>query len=104
MQPATERNIFLSTLPATKRDRNLALAVVGVSAVLFALVVPYAGTPLPQVPAFVVSYQSALAVNDLITQLSTININFQIAIKDLVSQLVILNGRFQAFIKDTAKK
>ena len=67
MQPATERNIFLSTLPATKRDRNLALAVVGVSAVLFALVVPYAGTPLPQVPAFVVSYQSALAVSDLIT-------------------------------------
>lgn len=48
--------------------------------------------------------KAACAVNDLITQLSTININLQIAIKDLVSQLVILNGRFQAFIKETAKK
>jgi hypothetical protein len=48
--------------------------------------------------------KTACAVNDLITQLSTININFQIAIKDLVSQLVILNGRFQSFIKDAAKK
>lgn len=48
--------------------------------------------------------KAACAVNDLITQLSTININFQIAIKDLASQLVILNGRFQTFIKDTAKK
>jgi hypothetical protein len=48
--------------------------------------------------------KAACAVNDLISQLSTININFQIAIKDLVSQLVILNGRFQTFIKDTAQK
>ena len=67
MQPGTERNFLLSTLPASQRDRNVALAVVGVSAFLFALAVPFAGTPLPQVPAFVASYQSALAVNDLIT-------------------------------------
>ena len=32
-----ERNIFLSTMPATRRDRRAALAVVGVSAVLFAV-------------------------------------------------------------------
>jgi PAS domain S-box-containing protein len=57
----------LSTLPATRRDRTAALVVVAVSALLFALIVPYAGTPLMQVPAFIASYQSAVAVNDLIT-------------------------------------
>ena len=62
-----ERNIFLSTLPATQGDRTLAFTVVGVSAVLFACAVPFAGVPLTPVPAFVASYQSALAINDLIT-------------------------------------
>ena len=41
--------------------------VVVVSALLFAIAVPFAGTPLMQIPAFVASYQSAVAVNDLIT-------------------------------------
>src|SRR3954452_11135712 len=62
-----ERNIFLSTMPATRRDRMPALAVVGVSAVLFACAAPYATVPLAPVPAFIASYQSALAINDLIT-------------------------------------
>jgi PAS domain S-box-containing protein len=67
MQTGDERNIFLSTMPATRRDRTAALAVVGVLAVLFACAVPFAGVPLAPVPAFVASYQSALAINDLIT-------------------------------------
>jgi PAS domain S-box-containing protein len=67
MRTASERSVFLSTLPASRRDRNMALAVVGISALLFALAVPYAGMPLTPVPALVASYQSALAVNDLIT-------------------------------------
>jgi PAS domain S-box-containing protein len=62
-----DHSIFLSTMPATSRDRAAALAVVGVSLVLFACAVPFAGTPLTPVPAFVASYQSALAINDLIT-------------------------------------
>jgi PAS domain S-box-containing protein len=62
-----DRHVFLSTLPATRGDRTAALWVVGVSAILFALVVPYAGTPLTPVPAFVASYQSALATSDTIT-------------------------------------
>ena len=41
--------------------------MVGISIVLFVLAVPYAGVPLTPVPAFVASYQSALAVNDIIT-------------------------------------
>ena len=67
MQTGDERNIFLSTMPATRRDRRAALIVVGVSAVLFAFAVPFAGVPLAPVPAFIASYQSALAINDLIT-------------------------------------
>src|SRR6202012_1269610 len=67
MQTPVDRNIFLSTLPASKTDRRLALTVVGISVVLFLLAVPYAGMPLAPVPAFVASYQSALAVNDIIT-------------------------------------
>jgi PAS domain S-box-containing protein len=62
-----DRTIVLSTLPATRRDRTAALVVVCVSAILFAIIVPHAGTPLTPVPAFVASYQSAVAVNDLIT-------------------------------------
>jgi PAS domain S-box-containing protein len=62
-----DHSIFLSTMPATNRDRTAALAVVGISFVLFACAVPFAGTPLTPVPAFVASYQSALAINDLIT-------------------------------------
>jgi PAS domain S-box-containing protein len=67
MVDADDRNIFLSTLPATRRERAAALAVVGVSTILFACAVPFAGTPLTQIPAFVASYQSALAIIDLIT-------------------------------------
>ncbi|MDE5440758.1 PAS domain S-box protein [Bradyrhizobium sp. CSA207] len=63
----TDRSAFLSTLPATQTDRTAATAIVGVSAVLFALAVPFAGIPLLPMPAFVASYQSALAVADIIT-------------------------------------
>ena len=67
MQTGHDRNIFLSTMPATSRDRAAALTVVAVSALLFACALPFAGVPLTPVPAFVASYQSALAINDLIT-------------------------------------
>src|ERR1700742_2422096 len=67
MHAVGDRNIFLSTLPAARAERTAAAAVVGISAVLFACAVPFAGVPLTPVPAFVASYQSALAVSDLIT-------------------------------------
>jgi PAS domain S-box-containing protein len=67
VQTVEDHSIFLSTMPATSRDRGIALAVVGISAISFACIVPFAGMPLAHVPAFVASYQSALAVNDLIT-------------------------------------
>ena len=76
-----DRSTFLSTLPATRSDRTAALAIVGISAILFALAVPFAGMPLRQVPAFVASYQSALAVSDIITAVL------------LLSQFAVLRSR-----------
>jgi PAS domain S-box-containing protein len=67
MPTASDSNVFLSTLPASSRDRRIALVVVAISAALFACAAPFARMPLAPVPAFVASYQSALAVNDLIT-------------------------------------
>ena len=67
IQTSDDHDIFLSIAPATRRDRAAALAVVGLSSFLFACAVPFAGVPLTPVPAFVASYQSALAINDLIT-------------------------------------
>ena len=61
VQTADDRSIFLSTMPASNRDRRAALAVVGVSSVLFVCAVPFAKVPLTPVPAFVASYQSVLA-------------------------------------------
>lgn len=67
MPTGSDRSIFLSTLPASNGERAAALAVVGISAVLFGCIAPFAATSLTPVPAFVASYQSALAINDLLT-------------------------------------
>ena len=67
MQTGDDRSILISTMPAEGRDRRAALAVVGVSLVLFASAVPFATVPLAPMPAFVASYQSALAINDIVT-------------------------------------
>jgi PAS domain-containing protein len=62
-----ERRNFLSTLPPSPTDRRLAVAVVAASALVFAVTAPFARTQLAPVWAFIPSYQSALALNDLIT-------------------------------------
>lgn len=81
MLAPNDQSTFLSTLPATGGDRTAAMVIVGISAVLFALAVPFAGVPLLQVPAFVASYQSALAVIDIITAVL------------LLSQFAVLRSR-----------
>ena len=67
MEAGDDRNIFLSTLPATSRDRKIASGVIAASAIFFAAALPFSRVQLPPIPAFVASYQSALAINDLIT-------------------------------------
>jgi PAS domain S-box-containing protein len=89
MPAGNDRIVFLSTRTATQRDRTLALAVVGVSAVLFALAVPFAGTPMAQVPAFVASYQSALVLNDIITAILLLS---QFAILRSWAMLLLASG------------
>ena len=77
----SDRNFFLSTMPATGRDRMIALAVVGVSTILFVCAAMFATVQLTPAPAFIASYQSALAINDLITAIL------------LYSQFTILRSR-----------
>lgn len=58
---------FLSTLCASSRDREVARVVLGASAVVFLLALPFARVPLTPLAAFIPAYQAALIVNDLIT-------------------------------------
>jgi PAS domain S-box-containing protein len=69
MRPAAtdEQQIFLSTVPARQVDRRLALVVIAASALIFVATAPFARVQLPVVWGFIPTYQSALAVNDLIT-------------------------------------
>ncbi len=85
----TDRSTFLSTLPATPTDRAAAFAIVGVSAIVFALAVPFAGIPLLPVPAFVASYQSALAVADIVTAVLLLS---QFAVLRTRALLVLATG------------
>ncbi|WP_316176891.1 PAS domain S-box protein [Bradyrhizobium sp. SZCCHNRI1009] len=75
------REVLLSTSTATRRDQIAALAAIAISTLLFAAAAPFAKVQLPAVPAFVASYQSALALNDLITAFL------------LFSQFVLLRSR-----------
>jgi len=81
VEAGDDRNIFLSTLPATSRDRKIAFGVVAASAIFFAAALPFARVPLAPIPAFLASYQSALAINDLITTIL------------LISQFLLLRSR-----------
>ena len=63
----SNRPLLLSTVPAEQRDSRLALMAVLFSVVIFIVAAPFARVPLPQVWAFIPVYQSALAINDLIT-------------------------------------
>jgi signal transduction histidine kinase len=63
--PAVE--VSLATVPAARRERLAAWAVVIVSGLAFAIAAPLARMPLGEVPAFIPSYEAALTLNDLIT-------------------------------------
>ena len=61
------RRVFPSLIQPGRAQRRLALIVVLLSAAVFLVVAPFATTPLPQIPAFIPVYQSALVISDLIT-------------------------------------
>lgn len=59
----------LSTALATRGEKRVALAIIVVSTLLFAVCVPFVRVPLARMPAFIPAYQSALFLVDLITAL-----------------------------------
>ena len=63
---ATE-NPALPLVPATPRELRWAFAIVIVSVLVLAVVIPFAGVPLLKVTAFIPSYESAMAFCDLMT-------------------------------------
>jgi signal transduction histidine kinase len=67
MTSPSTRQIFLSTLTAGRKDRRQALVIVVPSLVFFLALAPFAAVQLPAVFAFIPIYESALAINDLIT-------------------------------------
>jgi hypothetical protein len=69
MRPAAkdEHQIFLSTVPARQVDHRLALIVISASVLIFIAAAPFSRVQLPVIWGFIPSYQSALAINDLIT-------------------------------------
>jgi signal transduction histidine kinase len=66
-QPRAAGAPLLSTAIANAKQRRLAVAAVGASAAIFLAALPFAKVPLQPVWAFIPAYQSALALNDLIT-------------------------------------
>ena len=62
-----EPSVSLATLPPTSGERQLALAVAAILLVIFAITVPFASTPLPEIDAFIPTVQSSIIVTDLIT-------------------------------------
>jgi two-component system, NarL family, sensor histidine kinase UhpB len=59
--------VFLSTMPATRSQRRLALAVVLIATVLFLASAPFAKMQLERVDAFIPFYETAIVIFDLIT-------------------------------------
>jgi signal transduction histidine kinase len=59
--------IFLSTMPAGPGERRIALAIIAVLLVAFAISAPFVAVPVPRIDAFIPIYESILIVNDGIT-------------------------------------
>ena len=66
-EPVGKRPVFLSTAPARRHDRQIALYAVLLSVLLFVIAAPFARVHLAAVWPFIPAYESALAINDLIT-------------------------------------
>jgi signal transduction histidine kinase/ActR/RegA family two-component response regulator len=62
-----DQRVFLSLLPAGRRERGFALAAGAVSLLVFLAMVPFAQVQLARLDAFIPVYQSALIITDLLT-------------------------------------
>jgi hypothetical protein len=66
-EPSDEHQLLLATLPPSKGQIRLALAVVIVLLVAFALTIPFTNKQLPRVDAFIPAFETAIVFNDLVT-------------------------------------
>jgi hypothetical protein len=64
--------LLLATLPPSNRQVRLVFVILAIFGVVFAVVMPFANTPLPRFDAWVPSFTTALIVTDLITSNSCI--------------------------------
>ncbi len=62
-----DEGAFLSRAAVGSRELHLCLTVIGISAIVFAICVPYVRVSVPASPAFVAIYKSVSILNDLIT-------------------------------------
>jgi signal transduction histidine kinase len=65
-EKSDETVISLASLPAGPRERRLVLVVAVLLFMVFAALLPFAGTPLPEFNAFIPSIAAAIFINDLI--------------------------------------
>src|SRR5581483_10075249 len=68
-------SVFLSTLPATPRDRRIAAIAAIISIAAFAVLAPMASRPLPQVTVFIPVYHSAFPVCQLLASVLLVDHN-----------------------------
>ena len=59
--------LIIAATPATKQERRVALAIILILTLVFAVIAPFASVQLPRVDAFVPALQTVLCVTDLIT-------------------------------------
>ncbi|MBV9237870.1 MAG: MASE4 domain-containing protein, partial [Xanthobacteraceae bacterium] len=64
---SSDDGVFLSTMPATRSQRRLALAVVLIATILFLVSAPFAKVKLQRVDGFIPAYETAIILFDLIT-------------------------------------
>ena len=57
----------LPPVPATAREQRWAFGIVVISVLALAVAIPFTRVPLPKIPAFIPSYESAMAICDLVT-------------------------------------
>jgi diguanylate cyclase (GGDEF)-like protein len=62
-----EQANYLSTIPASRLERRVAVMFAVASLLVFIAIVPFAKLPLPQAASFIPGYETALVLNDLIT-------------------------------------
>jgi signal transduction histidine kinase len=81
--------VFISTLPASRSQQQLALGVLLASALTFVAIAPFAQVPLRPIWAFIPTYESASAINDAMTAVLLFG---QAAILGSTALLVLASG------------